>query len=253
MKVDIIYGRNAVLEALRAGQAMTRIRLASGVQSKGSLAEIVELARSHDIPVEKVDRRELDHIAPHHQGVVAEVAEYRYASLDDVLAAAKERGEAPFVLVLDCLQDVQNFGSLLRTAEAVGVHGVIIPQRRSAGVTAAVRRTSAGAVEHLRIARVTNLSQAAEKLKALGVWVIGVENDPRAQDVRAVDLNRSLALVIGGEGRGISRLLRERCDFLVRLPMRGRVSSLNAAVAGAIVLYEAARQRFDIFGKGSYT
>lgn len=239
---EILYGRNAVLEALRAGKPIDKILLAEGARAKGTLAEIIDLARSQDVPIQRVERRDLDRIADRHQGVVAEAAEYEYASLEEILTAAKERGEKPFLLILDCLQDVQNFGSLLRTAEAVGVHGVIIPKRRAVGVTAAVRKASAGAVEYLRIARVTNLARTIAALKERGLWVIGLDMAGE-QTYDEADLDTPLAIVVGGEGRGMSRLVRENCDFLVRLPMRGQVSSLNAAVAGSIVLYEAWRRR----------
>lgn len=239
---EILYGRNAVLEALRAGKPIDRILLAKGTKAKGTLAEIVALARSQGVPIQRVERRDLDRIADRHQGVVAEADEYEYVNIEEILTAAEEGGEKPFFLILDCLQDTQNFGSLLRTAEAVGVHGVIIPKRRAVGVTAAVRKASAGAVEHLRIAQVTNLARTIAALKERGLWVIGLDMaGERTYD--EADLDMPLAIVVGSEGQGISRLVRENCDFLVRLPMRGQVSSLNAAVAGSIVLYEAWRRR----------
>ena len=239
---EILYGRNAVLEALRAGKPIDRILLAKGTRAKGTLAEIVALARSRGVPIQRVERRDLDRIADRHQGVVAEAGEYEYASVEEILTAAEERGEKPFLLILDCLQDIQNFGSLLRTAEAVGVHGVIIPKRRAVGVTAAVRKASAGAVEHLCIAQVANLARTIRALKERGLWVIGLDMAGELTYDEA-DLDMPLAIVVGGEGQGISRLVRENCDFLVRLPMRGQVSSLNAAVAGSIVLYETWRRR----------
>ena len=239
---EILYGRNAVLEALRAGKPIDRILLAKGTRAKGTLAEIVALARSRGVPIQRVERVDLDRITDRHQGVVAEAGEYEYASVEEILTTAEERGEKPFLLILDCLQDIQNFGSLLRTAEAVGVHGVIIPKRRAVGVTAAVRKASAGAVEHLCIAQVANLARTIAALKERGLWVIGLDMaGERTYD--EADLDMPLAIVVGGEGQGISRLVRENCDFLVRLPMRGQVSSLNAAVAGSIVLYEALRRR----------
>lgn len=239
---EILYGRNAVLEALRAGKPIDRILLAKGTRAKGTLAEIVALARSRGVPIQRVERGDLDRIADRHQGVAAEAGEYEYASVEEILTTAEERGEKPFLLILDCLQDIQNFGSLLRTAEAVGVHGVIIPKRRAVGVTAAVRKASAGAVEHLCIAQVANLARTIRALKERGLWVIGLDMAGELTYDEA-DLDMPLAIVVGGEGQGISRLVRENCDFLVRLPMRGQVSSLNAAVAGSIVLYEALRRR----------
>lgn len=239
---EMIYGRNPILEALRANQSVDKILLAEGTKARGVLAEIIALARTKEVPLQWVERRELDKVSPHHQGVVAQVGEYQYASMEDILALAQERGEKPLVLILDCLQDVHNLGSLLRTAEAVGAHGVVIPQRRAVGVTAAVRKASAGAVEHLLVARVTNLARTIEGLKEVGLWVIGLDA-AGSQTYDQMDLDLPLALVVGSEGRGLGRLVREKCDLLVKLPMRGRVSSLNAAVAGSIVLYEAWRQR----------
>jgi 23S rRNA (guanosine2251-2'-O)-methyltransferase len=239
---ETIYGRNPVLEALRAGQLVKKLLLAEGVRPRGTLAEIVALAEAKEVPLQWVERRELDKVHPHHQGVVAQVGEYRYAAVEDIMALARERREKPLLLILDCLQDVHNFGSLLRTAEAVGAHGVIIPQRRAVRVTAAVRKASAGAVEHLLVTRVPNLARTLEELKGEGLWIIGLDM-AGLQAYDEVDLDISLALVVGSEGKGLRRLVQERCDLLIRLPMRGQVSSLNAAVAGSIVLYEAWRQR----------
>lgn len=239
---ETIYGRNPVLEALRAGQPVEKLLLAEGVRPRGTLAEIVALAEAKEVPLQWVERRELDKVHPHHQGVVAQVGECRYATVEDIMALARERGEKPLLLILDCLQDVHNFGSLLRTAEAVGAHGVIIPQRRAVRVTAAVRKASAGAVEHLLVTRVPNLARTLEGLKEEGLWIIGLDM-AGLQAYDKVDLDISLALVVGSEGKGLRRLVQERCDLLIRLPMRGQVSSLNAAVAGSIVLYEAWRQR----------
>jgi 23S rRNA (guanosine2251-2'-O)-methyltransferase len=239
---ELIYGRNAVLEALRGGRQVEKILLAAGAH--GAATHVERLAKEHAVPLETVERRELDRLAAgaNHQGVVALVAAFAYVALDDLLAQARQRGE-PLLLLLDSVQDPQNLGTLLRTAEAVGAHGVVIPQHRAAGVTAAVVKASAGAIEHLPVAQVTNLTQTIEQLKAAGVWVVGVENTPQAQPYDQADLNRPLALVVGSEGRGLSRLVRQHCDFLVRLPMRGHVGSLNVAVAGSIVLYEAWRQQ----------
>ena len=229
-------------EALRARRRrVRRALLVEGMQEHGIVAEILALCAEASVPVERVPRAELDRLGGEltHQGVAAQVSSYPYVGLDDVLGRAEGRGEAPFLLALDSLQDPQNVGSLLRTAEAVGVHGVIVPERRAAGVTPAVSRASAGAVEHLLVARVTNLVRALEELKGRRVWVVGVEDVPTAQDYRDVDLNMPLALVVGGEGPGMRRLVMETCDLLVRLPMRGHVGSLNVSVAGSIVLYQA--------------
>lgn len=242
---ETLYGRHAVLEALRAGRRrVLRLFLAEGVQERGPILEILAIAHQRGIPVQWVRRSELDRLGTtDHQGVAMEATPFPYVELGDILAAAPTRGELPFLLLLDHLQDPQNVGTLLRTAEAVGVHGVILPQRRSAGITPAVSNASAGAVEHLRVAQVTNLAQAIEKLKRSGIWVVGLERTAGAIPYDQADLSGPLALVVGSEGEGMSRLARERCDWLVMLPMFGRISSLNAAVAGSIVLYAAVRAR----------
>ena len=208
------------------------------------LDTLVAEARKRHIPFEVHDRRDLDRRAgDHHQGVVAEAEPFTYAHLDEVLASADERGQPPLLLALDSLQDPQNFGTLLRTAQAVGTHGVLVPEHRAVGVTPAVSNASAGAVEHLRVARVTNLARALGQLKSRGVWVYGLAVDAGA-DYWDVDLSGPLALVVGSEGSGLGRLVRETCDVLVRIPMAdGAIQSLNASVAGSLVLYEAFRQR----------
>jgi 23S rRNA (guanosine2251-2'-O)-methyltransferase len=191
-----------------------------------------------------LDRRALDRIADtdRHQNVAAEVLDYDYADLDDLLHAARGKNEPPLLLLLDQLQDPQNLGTLIRTAEAVGAHGVVLPRHRAVGVTPAVERASAGAIQHLPVAEVTNLNRAVDDLKQQGLWIVGLDAEGR-HDLGDVDPAIPIALVVGSEGKGISRLLREKCDFLVRLPMRGRVGSLNAAVAGSIVLYDLFRRR----------
>jgi len=240
----ILYGRNAVWEALRAGRRrFYKLVLAEGVRESGIVAEIADLARQRQIPLQRVERRQLDEISSNHQGVAAEVSPYPYVDWEEILAEIERGQEMPLLLLLDCLQDPQNLGSLLRTAEIVGVQGVVLPKRRAVGVTPAVVNASAGAVEHLRVARVTNLVRAMEELKGRDIWIVGLENVPQAQPYYQADLNLPLALVVGSEGRGMRRLVREKCDLLIKLPMRGRISSLNAAVAGSIALYEAWRQR----------
>ncbi len=231
-------------EALRAGRRRAlRLSLAEGVRETGIVAEIVALAEAAGCAVRRVERRELDRLVSGHQGVVLEASPYPYADLVDILALAEPRGEPPLLLVLDHLEDPRNVGALLRTAEAAGVHGVVLPQRRSAAITPAASDTSAGAAEHLRVAQVTNLARTLAELKQAGLWVAGLESRPEAQPYDAVDLSGPLALVVGSEGRGLSRLVRERCDWLLKLPMRGGVGSLNAAVAGSIVLYWVLRCR----------
>jgi len=245
---DVIYGRYPVLEALRGDREVEKVVLVRGTRWTGILSEIVAEAHRQGVPVQPLSRAALDRLADggNHQGVVAHVAAYRYADLDDVLAASTQRDEPAFLLLLDCVQDPQNLASLLRTAEAVGVHGVVFPQRRAVGVTAAVVKASAGAVEHLTIARVTNLVRAIETLQAADIWVLGLERTPESQRYDQVDLTMPLAWVVGNEGRGLGRLVRERCDVLVDLPMRGRTSSLNAAVAGSIALYQTWLRRYGV-------
>jgi 23S rRNA (guanosine2251-2'-O)-methyltransferase len=242
---EILYGRNAVRESLRAGRRKPyKLILAEGVRRTDVIGQIVFLAEQAGVPVSRTERRNLDRIGNvNHQGVALEASEYPYSMLDDVLARAESRDEAPRLLLLDLLKDPQNVGGLLRTAEAVGVHGVVIQRRRAVRITPAVVNTSAGAVEHLWVAQVTNLVNAIRRLKAHDVWVAGLEAVRDAQRYDQADLTGSLALVVGSEGEGLRRLVRERCDFLLCLPMGGEVTSLNAAVAGSIVLYEAWRQQ----------
>ncbi|MBI5034244.1 MAG: 23S rRNA (guanosine(2251)-2'-O)-methyltransferase RlmB [Chloroflexi bacterium] len=240
---DYLYGRHAILEALRAGQQVEEILIAMGVHARGALDELMALAKSANVPVRGVARGDLDRIARNHQGVIARIGEYRYAEIEDLLAVAQERGEPAFLLMLDSVQDPQNFGTLLRTAEAVGVHGIVIAERRAVGVTGAVVKSSAGAINHLKIVRVTNLARTIDNLKRENIWIVGIENVPEAKDYTRMDYKMALALVLGSEGEGLSRLVREKCDFLVKLPMWGKVGSLNVAVAGSIILYAAKVQR----------
>lgn len=242
---ETLYGRNAVYESLRAGRReFYRLLLADTVRATEIVADTLTLAERAGVPVERVPRRHLDWMGEaNHQGVALEASEYPYADLDDILAESARRAEPPFLLLLDLLQDPQNVGSLLRTAEAVGIHGVILQQRRAVGITPAVVHTSAGAVEHLWIAQVANLPETIERLKARDIWVLGLEAARGAQRYDQADLAGPLALVIGSEGEGLRRLVRERCDRMVQLPMVGNVPSLNAAIAGSVVLYEAWRQR----------
>jgi len=237
---ELIYGRNAVHECLRAGRReVFKLIVAEGAQDKGALAASLDLAAEKRIPIQRAPRAQLDQVSQGHQGVVAEASGYPYVALDDLLRP----GRLPFFLVLDCIQDPQNLGTLLRTAEAAGVSGVIIAEDRAAAITPAVVNASSGATEHLRIARVTNITRTLQTLQKADVWVVGLEDAPDAQDYTAVDLRGPLAIVVGSEGQGIRRLVRQTCDVLVKLPMYGAVTSLNAAVAGSIVLYETLRQR----------
>ncbi len=242
---DLLYGRHAVAEALRAGRRhVRRIFLAEGVDRTGILSEIVAAARLIGAPVAEMRRERLDDaVGANHQGVVAQAAEYPYVDLDELMAPGPS-GDRLY-LALDHLQDVQNLGTLLRTAEAMGVAGVLLPGRRSAAVTSAVVNASSGAVEHLRIALVGNLAQALEALKAEGVWVAGLDASPEAKSLSKSDLTGPLCLVVGAEGAGLSRLVRDRCDWLMSIPMVGKVESLNASVAGSIALAAARQARLD--------
>jgi len=243
---ETLYGRNPVYECLRAGRRdVFAIVVAQGVQEKGTLARLLALAQQRRLPVHRADRRELDRLAKglNHQGVIAQVSGYPYVQPEVLLAHAQAHGEPPWLLILDCLQDPQNLGTLLRTAEIVGAHGAIMPDRRAAEVTPAVVSASSGASEHLRIARVTNLVRTMETIKAANVWIAGLEDAPGAHTLWQADLRGPLALVVGSEGEGMRRLVKETCDLIVRLPTYGQINSLNAAVAGSIALYEIARQR----------
>ncbi|MBE0466916.1 MAG: 23S rRNA (guanosine(2251)-2'-O)-methyltransferase RlmB [Candidatus Desulforudis sp.] len=236
---NVICGRNAVREALRAGRPLNKVILARGM-TPSVRHELVSLARNRGVPVQEADRTRLDALAPGaaHQGVVAVAAEQAYVGVEDLLAT----DAAPLVLVLNEIQDPHNLGAVLRTAEAAGCAGAVIPARRAAGITAAVAKASAGAVNYIRVARVDNIARALRYFKDKGLWVVGA--DPAGEQVYwDADLKGPLALVIGGEDRGLGRVVRNECDFLVRLPMFGRVGSLNASVAAALLIYEVVRQR----------
>lgn len=243
---DTIEGRNAVIEALRAGRAIDKIYIAKGDVDK-TLGHIASKARDKGIVVVECDRRKLDFMsATHaHQGVIALAAVKEYCTVEDILAIAEERGEKPFIIVCDEISDGHNLGAIIRSAECAGAHGIIIPKRRSAGLTAIVDKVSAGAAEHMAIARVPNLPAAIQHLKERGVWVYGTAADGKS-DLWHTDFTGAAALVIGSEGDGMGRLVKENCDFIVSLPMHGQVSSLNASNAAAITMYEILRQRTQI-------
>ena len=240
---DIIEGRNAVIEALRAGRAIDKIFIAKGDVDK-TLGHIASRAREQGVVVVEADRRKLDFMSrtKAHQGVVALAAVRDYCEVADILAIAEERGEAPFVLVCDEISDPHNLGAIIRTAECVGAHGVVIPKRRSAGLTAIVGKASAGAAEYMAIARVANIPSALKELKEAGLWVYGTAADG-ASPLWSTDLSGPIALVIGSEGDGMGRLVRESCDFVLSLPMKGQLNSLNASAAAAVTMYEILRQR----------
>ncbi len=240
---DRIEGRNAVIEALRAGRAIDKIYIAKGEVDQ-TLGHIASKARSQGIVVVETDRRKLDMMSQTHahQGVVAVCAVKEYCTVQDILSAAEEKGEAPFVIVCDEISDPHNLGAIIRSAECVGAHGVVIPKRRSAGLTAVVGKAAAGAAEHMAIARVSNISAALEELKKAGLWVYGAAAEG-TNPLWKTDLKGPIALVIGSEGDGMSRLVREHCDFMLSIPLRGQISSLNASAAAAVLMYEVLRQR----------
>jgi 23S rRNA (guanosine2251-2'-O)-methyltransferase len=238
-----IVGRNPVYEVLNAGRRQAfRVQVARGVEEKGRVVDILNLAQMKRLPIERVDRAQLNPYGENPQGVAVEVSGYPYMNLQDILYLAEQRQEPLFVLILDVIQDPQNLGTLLRTAEAVGVHGVLMPLRRAAEVTPSVVRASAGASEHLIIVQ-SNLAQSISSLKEAGAWVIGLEGSPAALPVEQARLDGPLALVVGNEGEGLRDLVAKSCDLLVSLPMVGKVESLNAAVAGSVVLYLALQAR----------
>ncbi len=240
---DRVEGKNAVMEALKAGRPLDKIYIAKGEQDK-TLRFLARKGKEAGAVISEVDRRKLDamSVTHAHQGVIAVAAVREYVSLEDILAIAGERGEAPLLVVCDEISDPHNLGAIIRTAECAGAHGVVIPRHRSAGITAVVEKTSAGAVEHMAVARVTNLAAALDTLKAAGLWVYGMAAEGSA-GLWEADLRGGTVLVIGSEGSGMSRLTREKCDQLLSIPLRGKVSSLNASAAAAVVLYEAVRQR----------
>ena len=237
-----IFGRNAVRELLASGRDIDKIYVSSG-EREGSILRLIGQARERRIPILECDRRKLDLLSEGgtHQGIVAVAAEQDYATVDDMLALAKSRGESPLLVLADGIEDPRNLGALLRVAECAGAHGVIVPKRRAVGLTALVAKTSAGAISHLPVARVTNLAVAIEDLKERGFWIYAADMDGKAY--YDTDLSGAVALVLGSEGEGVSRLVKEKCDFVVSIPLYGRVNSMNVTSAAAVILSEAARQR----------
>lgn len=234
---EILYGRRPVLEVLRAKRrSIRKIEMAVGMEKSGVVSELLNLARSQSVPIVETERTKLDKLQGHNQGILAHARPYPYVGIGEILKTASTQSQAPIILLLDLIQNPQNLGTLLRTAEAVGVDGVVLPLRRGVGVTPAVVRTSAGASEHLSIAR-HNLARAIEQLKVENFWIFGLENSEAATEIGQIDLPPSIGVIVGGEGEGMRRLSRESCDQMLRLPMQGNVASLNAAVAGSIALY----------------
>lgn len=247
MNEDIIMGKNPVIEALKSGRDINKILIAEGSQG-GQMQQVIGLAKASNVFVQFVPKKKLDQIAEgNHQGVIAQVAAYQYAELDDLFHAAEKKNEAPFFLLLDEIEDPHNLGSIMRTADAVGAHGIIIPKRRAVGLTATVAKASTGAIEHIPVVRVTNMARTIDELKEKGVWIAGTDAKGR-EDYRQFDGTLPLGLVIGSEGKGMGRLIRDKCDFLIHLPMSGHVTSLNASVAAALLMYEVHRKRYPLEG-----
>ena len=237
-----IEGRNAVLEAFRSGKTIDKLYVLDGCQD-GPVKSITREARKHDTIINYVKKERLDQLSEtgHHQGVIAMAASYEYATVEDILEKAKEKGEAPFIFVLDNIEDPHNLGAMIRTANLAGAHGVIIPKRRAVGLTSTVARTSAGAINYTPVAKVTNLKQTMEQLKKEGMWFVCADMD--GTPYYQMDLKGPMGLVIGNEGEGVSRLIKETCDFVASIPMKGDIDSLNASVAAGVLAFEIARQR----------
>ncbi|HZX21499.1 MAG TPA: 23S rRNA (guanosine(2251)-2'-O)-methyltransferase RlmB [Clostridia bacterium] len=244
--MDKIEGRNPVMEALRSGREIDKILIAKGTRG-GSLIKILGKAKDKGIPIQYVERQKIDEMSESnaHQGIVAIVAAHKYVHFEDIIESAKNSGKDPLILILDKITDPHNLGSIIRTADAVGVDGIIIPKRHSVGLTAVVAKSSAGAIEYVPVAKVSNIAQTIDRIKEKGIWVAGAHMDGEKEHYNT-DLKGPLALIIGSEGTGISRLTKEKCDFLVRLPMAGKISSLNASVAAAVLMYEVFRQRENV-------
>lgn len=245
MSEELIIGRNAVIEALKSGRSVNKIMISE--QANQSIQNQVEhLSKKAGTIIQKVPKNKLNQLTSgNHQGVVAYVAAYQYASLEDLFARAEEKEEQPFFIILDELEDPHNLGAILRTADAAGAHGIIIPKHRSVGLTATVAKISAGGIEYVPVARVTNIADTIEELKSRYVWVVGTDAEG-TEDYRSLDGETSIALVIGNEGKGLSRLVKEKCDWTVSLPMKGKVTSLNASVASSLLLYEIYRKRHPL-------
>lgn len=242
---EMIAGKNPVLEALRSGREINKLWIAEGVKKTG-VNELLDLARERGVLVQFVPKKKVDALTDaNHQGIVASVAAYDYAEIEDLFAAAAKKKEDPFFLILDELEDPHNLGSIMRTADSVGAHGIIIPKRRAVGLTAVVAKASTGAIEHVPVIRVTNLPSTMERLQEVGYWIAGTDAK-HATDYRQMDVNMPLVIVIGSEGEGMSRLVKDKCDFYIKLPMVGHVNSLNASVAASLLMYEVYRKRHPI-------
>ena len=240
---DQVEGRNAVLELLEAGKDINKLYIESG-EKFGSINKIIALAKENKVLISYIDKNKMKQMAQteNYQGVIAVVPPYEYVEVEDILQDAKNKNEDPFVIILDGIEDVHNLGAIIRTAETAGVHGIIIPKRRAASVNVTVNKVSAGAVEYMKIARVNNLNETINELKEAGLWICGTDMDTETYYYNQ-DLKGPLAIVIGSEGFGMSRLVKENCDFIVKIPMKGKITSLNASVSAGIVIYEAVKQR----------
>ncbi|AKR33167.1 MULTISPECIES: 23S rRNA (guanosine(2251)-2'-O)-methyltransferase RlmB [Bacillus] len=245
MTSEYIIGRNPVIEALRSGRDINKIWIAEGA-AKGQVQIVLALAKENKIILQHAPKKKLDQLVEgNHQGVIAQVAAYQYAELEDLFKVAEKRNEDPFFLILDEIEDPHNLGSIMRTADATGAHGIIIPKRRAVGLTASVAKASTGAIEYIPVARVTNLSRTIDELKERGLWIAGTDAKGKT-DYRNLDSTMPIGLVIGSEGKGMSRIIGEKCDFLITLPMVGKVTSLNASVAASLLMYEVYRKRHEI-------
>lgn len=247
MNQDYIIGKNPVIEAIKSNRDINKIIIAEGSQ-KGQMQQVIGLAKESNVLVQFVPKKKIDQLVDgNHQGVIAQVAAYQYAELDDLFRTAEEKNETPFFILLDEIEDPHNLGSIMRTADAVGAHGIIIPKRRAVGLTATVAKASTGAIEYIPVVRVTNMSRTIDELKERGIWIAGTDAKGK-EDYRQFDGNIPLGLVIGSEGKGMGRLIRDKCDFLIQLPMAGHVTSLNASVAAALLMYEVYRKRHPLEG-----
>jgi 23S rRNA (guanosine2251-2'-O)-methyltransferase len=240
---DLVFGRNSVIELLNSDRTINKLFIQKG-ENYGSIRKVIDLARQKKIVISEVHKSKLDEMTSNqnHQGVAAQTSPYEYCEIDDILSVAREREECPFIIILDGIEDPHNLGAIIRTAECMGVHGIIIPKRRAVAVTDTVAKVAAGALEHMKIARVNNINDSIEELKEKGVWIVGTDaagND----NLSGIDMKGSIAIVIGSEGEGMASLTRKRCDFLAKIPMKGKITSLNASVTCGMVIYEVARQR----------
>lgn len=245
VREDLVEGRNAIIEVLKSDRTIEQLLIAKG-DTEGSVNKIIALAKEKHVVIKEVDRKKLDNmsVSKAHQGVIAIITPYNYFQVSDILKNAEEKKEKPFIIILDEIEDPHNFGAIIRSAEVCGAHGIIIPKRRNVGITPIVYKTSAGAVEYMKIAKVTNINATIDELKEKGIWVYGADMSGESYCFE-VDFRGGVALVIGSEGKGISKLTKSKCDVLTKIPMKGNVNSLNASVAGGIMIYEVMKQRFQ--------